>query len=123
VKATLALLLLATSCLAAEKVYETGKFVNLDSETSSSTFGNYDSYTGHGYVMTGHRREEMLSVQLKDVVYTGECREHICKPGQWIVGDPIDVRIEKDEMYLRKPSGGEVKTRIIKRERVNPLVK
>jgi len=35
------------------------------------------------------------------------------------VGDMIDVRIDKNYMYLRKPDGGEVKTRIVRRVRVN----
>jgi hypothetical protein len=31
----------------------------------------------------------------------------------------IDVRIDKDHMYLKKADGGEVKTQIVKRVRVN----
>jgi len=39
-------------------------------------------------------------------------------PSEMIVGDPIQVRIKGNNMYLQKPRGGELKTSIIRRERI-----
>jgi hypothetical protein len=70
----LALSMLATTVLglAAEKAYQKGKYLDVDSQAYQKN-----------------------------------------------VGDMIDVRIDKNYMYLRKPDGGEVKTRIVRRVRVN----
>ena len=110
---TLAMLATAVLGLAAEKVYQKGKYLDVNSQA-------YQKNVGDNSVL---RHENDLSVQIDNIVYVGQCEEtrHFssCRPGTWIIGDLIDVRIDKDYMYLRKPDGGEVKTRIVKRVRVN----
>jgi hypothetical protein len=63
-----------------------------------------------------------MSVQIDDLVYAGQCEEKkyfsSCRPGTWVIADSIDVRIDKNNMYLKNPDGGEVKTLILKRFRV-----
>ena len=109
----LAILSLASASLVAEKVYQKGKYLDVDSQA-------YQKLVGSTSVL---RHENDLSVQIADIIYVGQCEEkkHFssCRPGTWIIGDIIDVRIDKDSMYLRKPDGGEVKTRIVKRVRAN----
>ena len=106
-------LMLATvvPCMAADHVYQKGKYLDVDSQA-------YQKLVGDTSVL---RHENDLSVQIDDIVYVGQCEEkrHFssCRPGAWIVGDMIDVRIDKDSMYLKKPDGGELKTRIVKRVR------
>jgi hypothetical protein len=100
-------------CRAADKVYQKGKYLDVDSQA-------YQKVVGDTSVL---RHENDLSIQIDDVIYVGQCEEkrHFssCRPGTWIVGDLIDVRIDKDHMYLKKADGGEVKTQIVKRVRVN----
>lgn len=107
----------AVVCSAADKVYQTGKLVDVDSQPYTKEIPS------NGGSMSVLRHENDLAVQLGDVIYVGQCEEkrHFssCRPGNWIVGDPIDVRIDKDSMYLKKADGGEVKTKIVKRARVN----
>ena len=107
-------LALVVTCFAADKAYQTGKLLDVDSQLYQKLVGD----------TTVTRHQNDLSVQVGDIIYVGECHERkrwsSCRPGNWIVGDPIEVRVDKDEMYLRKPNGGEVKTRIVKRVRVNP---
>jgi hypothetical protein len=99
--------------LAADKVYQKGKYLDVNSQA-------YQKLVGDTSVL---RHENDLSVQIDDLIYIGQCEEkrHFssCRPGTWIIGDLIDVRIEKDYMYLKKPDGGELKTRIVKRVRAN----
>src|SRR5580658_1464417 len=97
--------------LAADKVYQKGKYLDVNSQA-------YQKLVGDTSVL---RHENDLSIQIDDIVYVGQCEEkrHFssCTPGAWVIGDMIDVRIDKDYMYLRKPDGGELKTRIVKRVR------
>ena len=99
--------------LAADKVYEKGKYLDVSSQA-------YQKVVDDTSVL---RHENDMSVQIGDVIYVGQCEEkkHFssCKPGTWIVGDMIDVRVENDHLFMKKPDGGEVKTRIVKRVRVN----
>jgi hypothetical protein len=57
------------------------------------------------------------------VIYEGQCEERrhfsSCKPANWIIGDDINVRFEKDYMYLQKANGDEVKTKLVKRTKAN----
>ena len=99
--------------LAADKVYQKGKYLDVSSQA-------YQKAVGDTSVL---RHENDMSVQIGDVIYVGQCEEkkHFssCRPGTWIIGDMIEVRVENDHMYLKKPDGGEVKTQIVKRVRVN----
>ena len=114
-------LILATTvvCSAADKGYQKGKYLDVDSQAYQKIISN----PGNGGPMSVLRHENDMSIQIDDVIYVGQCEEKkyfsSCRPGTWIVGDMIDVRIDKDHMYLRKPDGGEVKTLIVKRVRVN----
>lgn len=107
----------AVTCLAADKVYQKGKYLDVDSQAYQKLVGN----PSNGSSFSVLRHENDLSVQIGDVVYVGQCEEkkHFssCRPGTWIIGDMIDVRIDKGSMYLKEPDGGELKTRIVKRVR------
>jgi hypothetical protein len=106
-----------------QKEYQTGKFVDLNSEGYNKLISNPST----GDAITVRRRENFLSIQLGDLVLVGECvtKENMlgrihnpCQPENWVVGDPIQVRINGNLMYLKKENGKEVKTRIVKRVRV-----
>lgn len=113
------MLAIAAACPAADKVYQKGKYLDVNSQAYQKIIADPSA----GGSMSVLRHENDMSVQIGDVIYVGRCeeRKHFssCRPGTWIVGDMIDVRIDKDNMYLRKPNGGEVKTQIVKRVRVN----
>ncbi len=42
------------------------------------------------------------------------------EPTDFIVGDPVEAKISGNEMYLKKPKGGDLKTHITRRERNAP---
>jgi hypothetical protein len=113
------ILLPAVYCSAADKVYQKGKYPDVNSTAYQKLISNPST----GRTNSVLRHENEMSVQIDDVVYVGQCEERkyfsSCRPGTWIIGDMIDVRIDKNNMYLKKPDGGEVKTLVVKRVRTN----
>jgi hypothetical protein len=107
----LILALLNTTSLASEKAYKTGKLVDLGTKsdvgsasnvaTGSTVVFNYDTY--------------IVSVQLGGIIYSGEVRSK--KARDLIVGDPVDVCVEGNTLYI-KNSGGDIKAKIFRRARV-----
>lgn len=112
------LVVISVVCFAAEKQYQTGKLVDVESEGYSRLVGN--ASTGSSTSIRYH--ENRISVQAGDTIYVGECTQKphwsSCKPGDWVIGDPIEFRIEKGHLWLKKPNGKELKTKIVKRVRV-----
>lgn len=61
------------------------------------------------------RRAVVLDVA--GILYTGEydCLTEDYQPGEWQPGDSVRVRLEGDNLYLRRPNGRELCTTIVKR--------
>jgi len=66
-------------------------------------------------------RHAVYHVQIGDVVYSGRgerVRRHSADPAHGlIVGDSVQVAIDKDDLILQRPDGKEIKAKIIKRTR------
>jgi hypothetical protein len=106
------LLLIATSALASnhDRVYVSGKLL------SSGTTERLLEGTSF--------ENALITVQVGDVVYTargGRVSRHSGEivPGL-IIGDPVPVSIDGQDLRLKLPSGKEFKATIVKRERVTP---
>jgi hypothetical protein len=103
------LLLFASNLFAADKTAtQTGTLVDLQMVQSAK-----------GYVRAG--QSYCLAVSLGDFGYLlhyGPIWAYGYAPSEMIVGDPIQVRIKGNNMYLQKPRGGELRTSIIRRERI-----
>ena len=57
-------------------------------------------------------------INVEGVVYTGEYDLFAAggyMPGEWKAGDRVVVRLEGDQLFLRRPNGLELETRIVKR--------
>jgi hypothetical protein len=57
-------------------------------------------------------------INVEGVVYTGEYDAVSAdgyRPGEWMVGDRVPVRLEGDKLFLRRPNGRELETRVVKR--------
>src|SRR5271167_3942282 len=63
----------------------------------------------------------IYQVQVGDIVYFGRgerLHKHSGDPGHGlIVGDPVQVAIDGENLILQRPDGKEIKTKIIKRQR------
>lgn len=59
-----------------------------------------------------------VAVKVQGVVYTGEYDTTSADgytPGEFQRGQPVAVRLEGDDLFLRRPNGRELQTRIVKR--------
>jgi hypothetical protein len=102
-----ALVLCAGVASAAKHEFQTGKLVNV-SDDERLFRGTTDRWA-------------VFSVQVDDIVYTARgqrMRRRSGDPGKGlIVGDPVKVAIDKDELVLLNPDGKEMKMKITKRAR------
>jgi len=102
------------------KTYQTGKLLDVTVEDASKgTTVNVSSGTAviatpiPGSVYT-------FKIQLAGLVYVSEYKagKRSYKP-EWIVNDPIELRVERDKMFLKRPDGKELEVAVIKKERQN----
>jgi hypothetical protein len=64
-----------------------------------------------------------LAVELGDMTYLvhQEARwRWSYEPTDFVVGDPVEVKIKDNDMYLKRSKGGDFKTYIVRRERNAP---
>ena len=110
-----------------DHVYETGKLLDITIDTTESvsyrtrTYKIGDHYYSHMDPYTVRRQEYFLHVKLKGIVYVARYTSSLFKsyrPADLIVGDPIEVRFKKKKMYIKRPDGKEMKSKIVKRVRV-----
>ena len=103
--------------------YQQGKLLDIKETKSHST-----SYTtrrrSDGSTVTTPTTEEQkhyfITVQAGDLVYVGEYSPMFFgKPSDWIIGDPIQVRFNKNNMILQKTNGKELKAKIKQRIRAS----
>lgn len=87
--------------------FQTGKLVNV-SDDERLYRGTTDRWA-------------VFTVQVDDIIYTARgqsMRRRTGDPGKGlIVGDPVKVAIDKDELILLNPDGKEMKMKITKRAR------
>ncbi|HVN18726.1 MAG TPA: DUF2934 domain-containing protein [Dongiaceae bacterium] len=63
-------------------------------------------------------RRTAIVVKVNGVQYVGEYRPEGADgyvPGEFEVGSPVAVRLEGDRMFVQRPSGRELETRIVKK--------
>jgi hypothetical protein len=93
--------------------YESGKLISITDSRSNRVVGN-----GSGSVVNVTDVEYRLSVQVGDMVYVGSYWPRwrwSYAPTDFVVNDPVQVRIEEKRMYLKRPDGKELKTDIVQR--------
>lgn len=97
------------------KIYQSGTIVSVERQESENAYV--------GEATDAPLRSEVwayrVSVQIGGTLYVGHYEAATSYvPGTWTQGHPVEVRIEKKQMYLRTPSGEEVKMHIVGRHRV-----
>jgi len=103
------------------QTYETGKLLDIK-ETKEKTTSYTTTKQSNGTTVTtpttSEQKHYFITVQSKDLVYVGEYSPiFFGKPSDWIIGDPIQVRFDKNNMILQKTNGKELKTKIKQRIR------
>ena len=63
-------------------------------------------------------RRTAIVIKVNGIDHVGEYRPDLSDgyvPGEFTPGEPVEVRIDGDCMFVRRPNGKELETRIIKR--------
>ena len=109
---------------ATPKSYEQGTL--LDIQETKETHTEYVTQRNSDGTTTTKAKSDTtpiyhITVKVGDLVYVGRFKPmwSFSKKPPWIIGDPISVRFEKNKMYLKKPDGKEMKTKIEKRIRAS----
>ncbi len=101
--------------------YQQGKLLDIQEKKDKTTTYTTTKQSDGSTVTTPTTSEQkhyFITVQADAVVYVGEYTPMFFgKPGDWIIGDPIEVRFDGNKMILRKPNGKELKAKIQKRIR------
>jgi hypothetical protein len=107
---------------AAEKLYQTGKIVDLQQKTTTRIL-----YYQVNTPVTKDDPYYEVSVQVKDTIYVGDYTpRHATEtlPDEWNVpGTEVRLRLEKHYMFLTRPAGSELQFVITKRIAAAPAVK
>lgn len=64
------------------------------------------------------QKPAFIVVRFAGVTYTGEYDREHCDgyaPGEFSPSASLEVRIDRDQMFLRRPNGKELQTRIVRR--------
>jgi hypothetical protein len=109
--ALLSLFLAVVTAEAAEKsVYQTGKLVDMSSAESGAGAGR-------------GQRIFCIAVETGNLSYTLHYWPNwrgSYVPTDLVVGDPVEIMVDKNHLYIKKTSGGDLKTDIVRRERKSP---
>ncbi|HET9101159.1 MAG TPA: hypothetical protein VFN62_12260 [Acidobacteriaceae bacterium] len=101
-------LCLSTFSAFAAHVFQTGKLI------SATTEDTMKKGTSHRHVV--------LTVQIQGMIYTLRGGSVSPKAKDYtkglIVGDPVQASVDGEHVILKKPNGKDMKTTILKRERV-----
>jgi len=107
---------------AAEKLYQTGKIVDIQQKTTTRVL-----YYQVNTPITKDEPYYEVSVQVKDTIYVGDYTpRHAADtlPEEWNVPQAeVRVRLEKHSMFLTRPVGSELQFVIVKRIAVTPAQK
>ena len=101
----------AVWCAGGHKEFQSGKLLNITSDEQEK------KGTTYGYVI--------YQVQIGDIVYFGRGQKLPKKPGDegkgLIIGDPVQAAVDGDDLFIQRPNGKEIKTKIIKRQRAGAM--
>jgi hypothetical protein len=103
---------LPLNLLAAESPYQTGKIVDIQRKTRSRIL-----YYQVDTPVTQDDPYYEISVQLKNVVYTGDyAPRHAADtlPEDWKAGADLRIRLEKHYMFLQRAEGRELQFTLVK---------
>ena len=116
-----AMALMALSSFAKEhgRDYKTGTLLDISHQDSSRVVGNSQT----GAVTSVTDREYLISVMVGEMTYVGSYWPRwrwSYEPTDFIVNSEVKVRLTKNEMYILRPDGKELQTKIIKRIAAKP---
>jgi hypothetical protein len=99
-----------------KREWKTGTLLSITDSSSNRVIGN----TQTGAVQTVTDVEYRLSVLVDGMIYVGSYWPRwkwSYAPTDFVINDPIEISVTGKEMYIRRPEGQELKTKVIQRIR------
>jgi hypothetical protein len=109
-------LLLGTIGLLGATPYQTGKLLSISDARSNRDVQN----TYNGSITTVTDVEYRFSIRIGEIIYVASYWPRTrwsYKPTDFIVNDPIEVRLDGKHMFIKRTDGKEFKTDIVQRIR------
>lgn len=109
-----AALLMGSSFAKDSPKYQAGTLIDITHQDSSRVIGNAQA----GTVTSVTDREYQITIKVGDMTYVGSYWPRwrwSYEPTDFTVNSEIKVRITKTNMYILRPDGKELRTKIIKR--------
>lgn len=113
----LVILLLFRTTYGSEKTYGTGKLLSINSPEVPFTIPPLTP-NGPTTTLPMHLYYE-FEIQQGDVVYMGYCDRRDYK-AEWLVGDDVQFRLQKDKLILKRPNGKEFKLTFFLEAKLGP---
>lgn len=118
----LLILFVAVAASAVERSYRSGilKQVEIKDVTSAIPVSTGAGQTASIPIPLGLNFE--FQVQSDMIVYVAGCwsKGKRSYSSEWVVNDPVEFRVEKDKLFLKRPSKGELRLALMMRLRVLP---
>jgi hypothetical protein len=110
----LLVVLFAVVAAAAEKTYQKGVLRDVSMEDISFPL-EYEKITMPVPLGTMYR----FQIEKDDLTYTSACiaKKKRSYASEWIVNDPIEFRIDKAKVFLKRPSGKELRLSLLRKTR------
>jgi hypothetical protein len=120
--APLLLILVALAAHAGEHTYRSGTLKRIDIKDVTSTIP-IQTGTGDNLALPlplGINYQ--FQVQSDTILYVGNCwsRDKRGYGSEWVVNDPVGFRVDKDQLFLKRPTKGELRLALMVRYRVLP---
>jgi hypothetical protein len=122
-RSTLILILLAAVAVkAGVKPYPTGKLGNVVVKDMTTTISfPISTGTGDGLQMPLHMGVNyQFEISVDDILYVGSCWSKGKRNygSDWVIKDPVEFRVEKNKLFLKRPLKGELRVALMGRFRV-----
>jgi hypothetical protein len=116
-------LLLAVPVYSSENVYETGKLmeVKISDRTMPLTIPPSSPNSSSLVLSVPLGDIYWFTIQKDEITYFAACasRQKKSYAADWVINDPVQFRIDKDKLFLKRPNGKEMRLAPVMRVR-NP---
>jgi hypothetical protein len=112
----------ATAAAKDKREWKTGTLLSITDSSSNRIISNSQT----GAVQTVTDVEYRFSVLVDGMIYVGSYWPRwrwSYAPTDFVINDPIEISVEGKEMYIKRPEGQELKTKVIQRIRQNDYPK
>jgi hypothetical protein len=99
-----------------KREWKTGTLLSITDSSSNQIIGNSQT----GAVQTVTYVEYRLSVLVDGMIYVGSYWPRwrwSYTPTDFVINDPIEISVNGKDMYIKRPEGQELKTKVIQRIR------